>query len=199
MRTAPGLRTTATMMYGTVETDEERLEHLLRLRDASGRDRRVHGLHHLELSARAHGARRLRSHGRRLPPHARHRAPRPRQLRQPAGVVGDAGRQGGAVEPRLRRERHGQRHDRGERRARGGCQLLHGRSRDRQEHRGCRVRRQAPQHALRDSRRSDLPGARTCRGCWSWRRRARRATRACPDELRLYPARSRSGKTRRMP
>ncbi len=28
----PGLRTTATMMYGTVETDEERLEHLLRLR-----------------------------------------------------------------------------------------------------------------------------------------------------------------------
>jgi cyclic dehypoxanthinyl futalosine synthase len=28
-----GLRTTATMMYGTVETDEERVEHLLRLRD----------------------------------------------------------------------------------------------------------------------------------------------------------------------
>ncbi len=27
-----GLRTTATMMYGTVETDEERLEHMLRLR-----------------------------------------------------------------------------------------------------------------------------------------------------------------------
>jgi cyclic dehypoxanthinyl futalosine synthase len=28
-----GLRTTATMMYGTVETDQERLEHLLRLRE----------------------------------------------------------------------------------------------------------------------------------------------------------------------
>jgi cyclic dehypoxanthinyl futalosine synthase len=28
-----GLRTTATMMYGTVETDEERLQHLLRLRE----------------------------------------------------------------------------------------------------------------------------------------------------------------------
>jgi cyclic dehypoxanthinyl futalosine synthase len=28
-----GLRTTATMMYGTVETDEERLEHLIRLRE----------------------------------------------------------------------------------------------------------------------------------------------------------------------
>jgi len=28
-----GLRTTATMMYGTVETDEERVEHMMRLRD----------------------------------------------------------------------------------------------------------------------------------------------------------------------
>jgi len=28
-----GLRTTATMMYGTVETDEERIEHLMRLRE----------------------------------------------------------------------------------------------------------------------------------------------------------------------
>ena len=30
---AAGLRTTATMMYGTVETDEERIEHMMRLRD----------------------------------------------------------------------------------------------------------------------------------------------------------------------
>jgi cyclic dehypoxanthinyl futalosine synthase len=28
-----GLRTTATMMYGTVDTDEERIEHMMRLRD----------------------------------------------------------------------------------------------------------------------------------------------------------------------
>jgi cyclic dehypoxanthinyl futalosine synthase len=28
-----GLRTTATMMYGTIETDEERIEHMMRLRD----------------------------------------------------------------------------------------------------------------------------------------------------------------------
>src|SRR6266496_919757 len=27
-----GLRTTATMMYGTVETEEERIEHMMRLR-----------------------------------------------------------------------------------------------------------------------------------------------------------------------
>lgn len=32
-----GLRTTATMMYGTVETDEERIEHMLRLRDLQDR------------------------------------------------------------------------------------------------------------------------------------------------------------------
>ena len=66
-----GLRTTATMMYGTVETDEERLEHLLRLRDAAGRDRRLHRVHHLELSAGSHRARRRRGDRRRLPAHAR--------------------------------------------------------------------------------------------------------------------------------
>jgi len=32
-----GLRTTATMMYGTVETDEERIEHLMRLRELQDR------------------------------------------------------------------------------------------------------------------------------------------------------------------
>ena len=66
-----GLRTTATMMYGTVETDEERLEHLLRLRDAAGRNRRLHRVHHLELSARSHRAGGQRSDRHRLPPHAR--------------------------------------------------------------------------------------------------------------------------------
>ena len=59
-----------------------------------------------------------RSHRHRIPAHAGDRAPGPRQLRQPAGVVGDAGRQGRAVEPGLRRQRHGQRDDRRERRPR---------------------------------------------------------------------------------
>ncbi len=63
---------------------------------AAGRDGRLHGVHHLELSARSHRARRRGSDRRRLPADARHRAPRARQLRQPAGVVGDAGRQGRA-------------------------------------------------------------------------------------------------------
>jgi len=34
-----GLRTTATMMYGTVETHEERIEHMMRLRDVQDRTR----------------------------------------------------------------------------------------------------------------------------------------------------------------
>jgi 2-iminoacetate synthase ThiH len=54
-----GLRTTATMMYGTVETDEERIEHMMRLRHVQDRTGRLHGIHHLELSARTHRARRL--------------------------------------------------------------------------------------------------------------------------------------------
>ena len=83
-----GLRTTATMMYGTVETDEERLEHMLRLRDAAGRDRRLHRVHHLELSARAHRARRPRSDRHRVSAHAGDRAAGARQLRQPAGDRG---------------------------------------------------------------------------------------------------------------
>src|SRR5207237_7448610 len=33
-----GLRTTATMMYGTVETDQERINHLLRLRELQDED-----------------------------------------------------------------------------------------------------------------------------------------------------------------
>src|SRR2546427_422665 len=62
--------------------------------------------------------------------------------------------------PRARRERHGQRHDRRKRRPRRRCRILHGRSRDRAQHRGRRLRPEAPQHALRDSGRSDLPRAR---------------------------------------
>jgi len=43
-------------MYGTVETDEERLEHMLRLRDLQDETGGFHGVHHLELSAGAYGA-----------------------------------------------------------------------------------------------------------------------------------------------
>ncbi len=51
-----GMRTTATMMFGHVETLEERIEHLLRLRELAGPDRGLHSLHRLDLPARQHGA-----------------------------------------------------------------------------------------------------------------------------------------------
>jgi cyclic dehypoxanthinyl futalosine synthase len=86
-----GLRTTATMMYGTVETDVERLEHLLRPARAAGRNRRLHGIHHLELISRITPS----SPAPRRPASTTYarcdRAHRARQLRQPAGVVGDPG------------------------------------------------------------------------------------------------------------
>ena len=56
-----GLRTTATMMFGHVETLEERIEHLLHLRDLQDGTRRLHRLHRLDLPAREHGARRATS------------------------------------------------------------------------------------------------------------------------------------------
>ena len=131
----------------------------------AGRDRRLHGVHHVELPARSHRAwARARHHARGdrrgLPAHAGGRAAGPRQLRQPPVVVGHAGRQGGAVEPALRRQRHGLGDDRGKRRPRGRRGLLHGRGRDRPQHRGRRLQRQAPQHALRRAGRSHLPRAR---------------------------------------
>ena len=155
-----GLRTTATMMYGHVETVEERLEHLLRLRalqDETGGFTAFitwsYQPEHTELGgSEATGLEYLRM--------LALRADRARQLREPAGVVGHAGRKGRPAQSGLRRQRHGQRDDRRERRARGRRELLHGRSRDRPQYRERRLRGKAPQHALRDPRRSDLPRAR---------------------------------------
>ena len=53
-----GLRTTATMMYGTVETRRGAPRAPAAAARAAGRDRRLHRVHHLELSAGAHRARR---------------------------------------------------------------------------------------------------------------------------------------------
>ena len=54
-----GGRSTATMMFGHIETIDERVEHFERVRQLPGRDRRLHGLHLLDVPARAH------RHGRR--------------------------------------------------------------------------------------------------------------------------------------
>ena len=46
-----GGRSTCTMMFGHVETLAERIEHLDRLRQLAGRDRRLHGVHLLDVPA----------------------------------------------------------------------------------------------------------------------------------------------------
>ena len=48
-----GLHSNCTMLYGHIETDEDRVDHLLRLRALAGRDRRVHGVHPAGLPPRA--------------------------------------------------------------------------------------------------------------------------------------------------
>ena len=47
-----GLRTNCTMLFGRIETVEERVDHLLRLRDAAGRDRRLPDVHPAEVPQR---------------------------------------------------------------------------------------------------------------------------------------------------
>ena len=59
-----GLNSSATMMFGHVETIEDRIEHLERLRAQQDKIQRVHRLHRLDLSGGAHqvaGAHRGRS------------------------------------------------------------------------------------------------------------------------------------------
>ena len=54
-----GLKSSATMMFGHVETIEDRIEHLQRLRDQQDRERRIYRVYLLDLSTAAHG---LESH-----------------------------------------------------------------------------------------------------------------------------------------
>ena len=95
-----GMRTTATMMFGHVETVADRIEHLDRLRQVQDR------LHRLDLPARrqpagrgAAGRRLAQGHPRRVFPHHRGGAHLPRQLRQPASQFRDPRPRRRAVEP----------------------------------------------------------------------------------------------------
>ena len=83
-RTAHGLgmRTNVTMLYGHIETMEERVDHMLRVRDAAGRDRRLPGVHPAGVPSRQQ-------------PDA--------QAAAAAGVGHAARARGGAADPRQRR------------------------------------------------------------------------------------------------
>ena len=115
-----GMRTTATMMFGHVETLEERIDHLLHLRDLQDRTARLHRLHRLDLPALEHRDRRGRADLVPVPAHPGRGAGDARQLPERAGVLGHPGRQDRPGVAALRGERLRQPDDRGERGLGGG-------------------------------------------------------------------------------
>jgi cyclic dehypoxanthinyl futalosine synthase len=118
-----GMSTTATMMYGHVETLEERVEHMRRIRDLQDETR----------GFRAFISWTFQSDGNRLSDKVPE-ASRPTSFPVELGDAGDEGRAG---RPELRRRRHGLGDDRGERRfGRGNDPPCHSR--------GLRPRDQGP-------------------------------------------------------
>ena len=192
-----GLRTTATMMYGTVETDGGAARapvpaaRRCRTRPAASRRSSPGAIsrEHTELGGtEATGVEYLRT--------LAHRAARARQLRQPAGVVGHAGRQGRAAEPGVRRQRHGQRDDRGERRPRGRRRVLHGRVRGRAQHRERRASSPSAATCTTTSWAIRSSASATCRACSSSPSRAPTARAGEADDLRGYRGAQRAGAAR---
>ena len=119
-----GLRSTATMMFGIGDKIEHRVTSLAAHSRSTGRDRRIHRVHSLDVSTREHGARpqdQRRADRRGLFEDAGGVAAVPRQHRKLSVVVADAGFAARAGRVAFRRERHGLDHDRGERRLRRRC------------------------------------------------------------------------------
>ncbi len=88
-----GMRTTATMMYGVGENYENRINHFQRLYELPGRDRRIHRIYPMELSAHQHGPGRPplgRSHGGRVSENVGHLAAVSFEFPQCAIELGDA-------------------------------------------------------------------------------------------------------------
>ena len=97
-----GLKTSATMMFGHVETLAERIEHLVRLREVQDRTGGftafigwTYQSPNTKLERGADDGRRAR-----VPPHARRLAPDARQLPARPGLVGDPGPEDRAAVPR---------------------------------------------------------------------------------------------------
>ena len=139
-----GLRSSATMMYGSVDTVEDRVEHLRKLRElqdefAGAFPDRIHGVYRLELSAGRHGTGRNAGIGVRLYANDCHFADLPRQFPEYSGILGDAGAARRAVISALRCQRLRQHDDGRKRRFDGGLRLHRAAGRDRAADHGCRL------------------------------------------------------------
>ena len=116
-----GVSSTATMMYGHVETLEERVEHMRRIRELQDETRGFRAF--ISWTFQPSGTRLAAQVTRlpdlvRLPAHAGGQPHLPRQRRPHPVELGDAGDEGRPGRARLRRRRHGLGDDRGERRLR---------------------------------------------------------------------------------
>ena len=163
--TASGMRTTATMMFGHVETLEERIDHLLHLRDLQDRTGGftafIGWTFQPENTAMAGDELTSFQYLRTLAVVAR----LPRQLPERPGLVGDPGLEDRPGVAALRRQRLRQPDDRGERGLRRRRALPADRGRDRARHPGGRLRPQAPHDGLQDRGRPVLLEPRDARRC----------------------------------
>ena len=177
-----GLRTTATMMYGHVETVEERIEHMVRLREVQGETGGFTAFitwsyqpEHTELGGgEATGMEYLRMLALarivldNFPSLQASWVTQGGKVGQLSLAYGSNDMGSVMIEENVVRA--------------AGAEYLHGRSRDRPQHRERGLRREAPQHALRHPRRSVLPhagrAAAACPGHGARRRRYQPSRRA---------------------
>ena len=156
------ISTTATMMFGGLETLEERVQHLVRVRevqDAAVAEGHVGfrafipwsfqpGNTQLAEDEYWSGGAPERCDGLGVPTDARGVSALSRQCTQHPGVMGDPGRQGRADRVGVRQQRHGLDHDRGERGS-GRGYALHARpSRTREAHRRRGLHPRPARHAV---------------------------------------------------
>jgi hypothetical protein len=122
-----GMSTTATMMYGHVETLEERVEHMRRIRELQDETRGFRAFISWTFQPTATRSAPVRDAAAdlvRLPAHAGGLAHLPRQRRPHPVVVGDAGDEGRPGRARVRRRRPRLGDDRGERRLGRGARRI---------------------------------------------------------------------------
>jgi 2-iminoacetate synthase ThiH len=102
-----GIATNCTMLYGHIETHEERVDHLIRLREQQDRDRGLPRVHPARLPPRKHRTCRPAGYDRlRRPEDARDSAAHARQHPAHQGVLDHGRPEGRAARDVLRRRRH---------------------------------------------------------------------------------------------